>query len=96
MEMQLRFVTKEEAHKLIDESPGNGIYVLTYKNTTGISNTGQYIKKKEGKKMVDKAKILILSEDEISRKINLHKFFESFPNYRREKTMKSILLPKLE
>lgn len=31
MEKQLRFVSKEEAHKLIDEMPGDGILVeLSY------------------------------------------------------------------
>ena len=56
MGMQLKFITKEEAHKLIDEMPGTRIMMLTYNSNIGISEDGRYIKKKCGKKYTDKAK----------------------------------------
>ena len=47
MKTQLSFVSKEEAHKLIDESPGNNVLILTYNVETGMSDTGRHIKKKK-------------------------------------------------
>ena len=40
MERQFRFVSKEEAHKLIDEDSGNEVLILTYSNMVGISDQG--------------------------------------------------------
>ena len=96
METQLSFVTKEEAHRLIDSIPGDGIFVLTYNEEVGMSDNGKYIKKKKGNKLVDKAKVLVLSKNNITT-LNLHDiFFNDFGEYRREGTVKTILIPQLE
>ena len=96
METQLSFMTKEDAHKFIDELPGDGIYVLTYSEKTGKSYTGKFIKKKKGNKLVDKAKVIVLSESKITT-LNLHDvLFNSFDEYKREGIIKTILIPKLE
>lgn len=96
MGTQLSFITKEEAHKFIDEIPGDGIYVLTYSEETGKSDEGKFIKKKKGNKLVDKAKVIVKSESKITS-LNLHDvFFNSFDNYKREGTIKTILIPQLE
>ena len=59
MEVQLKFVTKEEAHEIINSIPGDGVFVLTYSNKTGKSDNGKYIKKKRGNRLVDNAKTLV-------------------------------------
>ncbi len=97
MGTQLKLVSKEEAHRLIDEVPGDMIMVLTYNSKIGISDTGKYIKKKRGITMVDKASVLVLIENNPIRTLNLHsRCFSDFSCYRKEKIDKSILLPKLE
>ena len=94
--MQLSFISKEDAHKIIDSMPGNGIFVLTYNEKSGMSDNGKYIKKKSGNKMVDKAKVVVLSESKITT-LNLHDvFFNSFEEYKREGIVKTIMIPKLE
>lgn len=95
--MQLKFITKEEAHKLIDEMPGEFIMMLTYDSKIGISSTGKYIKKKNGKKYTDKANVLVLEEYSPIRMLNLHdKLFCDLSNYKKEDIVRSILLTKLE
>lgn len=97
MGTQLRFVTKEEAHRLIDETPGTGVMILTYDNSVGISDSGKFIRKKRGKKMVDKASVLVLAESNPVITLNLHgKYFSDFSRYDKENIDKSILLAKLE
>ena len=49
MKMQLRKMTKEEAHRAIDETKGDTVFVLTYDKNIGISNNGKHVKKKKGK-----------------------------------------------
>ena len=44
MDTQLRYVTKEELHKMIDEMPGDELMVLTYKKDIGISDNGKMLK----------------------------------------------------
>lgn len=44
--MQLKRVSKEEAHKIIDEVPGNSLMVLTYDGIIGMSDYGKYMKKR--------------------------------------------------
>lgn len=99
MEAQLRFMTKEEAHKLIDSIPGDGTFVLTYDSKIGKSDTGKYIKKKASNKLVDKAKVLVLSQSQITT-LNLHDiFFNDFEEYMDRKKVgivKTILVPQLE
>lgn len=96
MEKQLSFMTKEDAHKYIDSIPGDGVFVLTYSEKTGKSDNGKYIKKKKGNKLVDKAKVVVLSESQITT-LNLHDvFFNSFEEYKREGTIRTILIPQLE
>jgi len=97
METQLKFVTKEEAHRLIDEAPGNGIMIIQYSSMLGISDQGRYIRKKKGKKYVDKSSVLVLAQNNPVAMLNLHqKYFSDFTCYERENIVKSILLPKLE
>ena len=96
METQLSFMSKEEAHKLIDSIPSDGIYVFTYSEKTGISNNGKIMKKKKGNKMIDKAKVIVLSKSQITT-LNLHDiFFNDFNEYRREGIIRTIMIPKLE
>lgn len=96
METQLRFVSKEEAHRLIDQAPGTGIMILTYNNNIGISDNGKFIKKRCGKRMVDKASVLVLAESNPVITLNLHgNFFGDFSRYDKEIIDKSILLAKL-
>ena len=97
MEMQLNFVSKEEARKMIDELPGDGVYIMTYNGTMGISDNGRYIKKKKGKKMVEKSSTIILQQNSFVPKLDLYKnLFSDFSDYNRESIIKSILLPQLE
>lgn len=97
METQLKFVTKEEAHKLIDDIPGNGVMILTYKDDIGISDCGKYTKKKKGKRFVDKANILVLKSNSPIMTLNLHdKIFTDFSNYDREHIVRTILLTQRE
>ena len=87
--MQFRIVSKEEAHKLIDEVPGNKVMVLSYNNLIGISNYRKCIKKKKGKKLVDKYSIIILSESNPVITLNLHRLD-------LKNISKCIILPKIE
>jgi len=90
-------ISKEEAHRLIDEIPGNSIMVLTYNRKVGISDNGKYIKKKKGKILVDKASVLVLAEKNPILTLNLHnKCIVDFSCYNKEKIDRSILFPKLE
>ena len=97
MEMQLKKVTKEEAHKMVDEVEEDTIFVLTYDKNIGISDNGKRVKKKKGKLMVNQSDLIILSEEEPVRTLSLynnqHRFFDIF---KRENIIKSIILPKLE
>lgn len=97
MEKQLRFVSKEEAHKLIDNAPGNGVLILTYNNVIGISDLGQYVKKKKSKKLVDKSATLVLADSRPIITLNLHdRIVKDFSEYDREEIVKTIMLAKLE
>lgn len=97
MEKQLRFVSKEEAHKLIDEMPGSGVLIMTYDNSIGISDHGKYIKKKRGKGYIDKSKTVVLVENRPIMMLNLHdKFIKDFSGYNGENIVRSIMLAKLE
>ena len=95
MNTQLKYVTKEELHKMIDEMPGDELMVLTYKKDTGISDNGKMIKKKKTKVFVDRATIIIMTESKPIRKVDLEGNFCIFP-YMKNKIIKSILLPQLE
>lgn len=97
MEMQLRFVSKEEAHQLIDSIPGNGVLIMTYDNDNGISNQGRYVRKKKGKKYVDKSNTLVLVDSRPILSLNLHnKIIKDLSTYKEENIVKSIMLAKLE
>ena len=95
MDTQLRYVTKEELHKMIDEMPGDELMVLTYKKDTGISDHGRMIKKKKTKVYVDKATIIMMSESKPIRKVDLEGNFFKFPCM-SSNIIKTILLPQLE
>lgn len=97
MGVQLKIVSKKEAYKLIDEVPGDSVLIIKYNNMLGISNCGKHIKKRKGKKLVDKSSVVVLSQNNPVTMLNLHnRFFSDFSNYNRENTVKSILLPHLE
>lgn len=97
MEKHLRFISKEEVHKLIDESPGDCVLVLTYDNTIGISKLGKKVKKRKSKKIVDKSKTLVLVDSRPILAINLHdKIIRDFSEYNKENIVRSIMLAKLE
>lgn len=97
MEKQLRFVSKEEAHKLIDDSPGNSVLILTYNNTIGMSEFAKQIKKKKSKNYVDKFKTLVLVDSRPILIINLHdKIIRDLKEYSKENISRSIMLAKLE
>lgn len=95
MEMQLKHVTKEELHKMIDEIPEEKLMVLTYKKDIGISDNGKMLKKKKTKKLVDKATLLIMTESNPIRKVDLEGNFGLF-DINRENMVKTILFPQLE
>lgn len=95
MDTQLKYVTKEELHRMIDETPGDELMVLTYKKDTGISDTGKMIKKKKTKVFVDRAKILVLTETKPIRKVDLEGEFCKIP-FINNNMIKSILLPQIE
>ena len=97
MEQQLRFVSKEEAHRLIDDIPGEGVLIMTYNKMIGISDQGRYIKKKRSKKYVDKSTTLVLVDSRPILTLNLHnKIINDFSGYNREDIVRSIMLEKLE
>lgn len=94
---KLLIVTKEEARRMIDESPGNTVLVLQYDSSYGISDHGQRIKKKKGKQMVDRSSVVVLSQSNPVTMLNLHKdFFSKLDNYKMEGIVRSIMIPKLE
>ena len=95
MGMQLKHVTKEELHKMIDEIPEEKLMVLTYKKDIGISDNGKMLKKKKTKKLVDKATLLIMTESNPIRKVDLEGNFGLF-DINRENMVKTILFPQLE
>ena len=95
MDTQLRCMTKEELHKKIDEMPGDKLMVMTYEKDTGISDKGRMIKKKKTKIYVDQANIIILSESNPIRKVDLEGNFFKFPCV-SSNIIKTILLPQLE
>ena len=97
METQFKFVSKKYAHDLIDKMPGDKILVLTYKEKNGISDYGKRVKKKKGKKLVDKANVIVLAENDPIMTLNLHdKIFNDLSHYNRDSIVKSIVLVKLE
>lgn len=97
MESRLKFVSKEEAHKLIDNAPGDRVLVLTYNGVIGISDQGKYIRKKRSKKLVDKSTTLVLTDDSPILTLNLHdKIIKDFSNYNKENIVRTMMLAQLE
>lgn len=96
MEMQLKIVSKSEVHKIIDEIPGDTVFVLSYDKTIGFSDTGKHIKKKKCNKIVDKSDEITLSENEITKMLNIYNEQKKFDFFNRGNIVKSILIPKLE
>ena len=96
MKMQLRYISKQELHKMIDEIPEEKLMVLTQKKDVGISDNGKMLKKKKTKKLVDKATLLILTESNPIRKVDLEGNFGLFKTINRENIIKTILFPQLE
>ena len=95
MDTQLRKVSREELHKMIDEIPEDELMVLTYRKDKGISDGGKKMKKKKTKILVDKATILILTENKPIRRVDLEGDFNRF-SISRHNIIKSILFPQIE
>ena len=94
--MQLKYMRKEELHKMIDEIPEEKLIVLTYKKDSGISDNGKMLKKKKTKKLVDKATLLIMTESNPIRKVDLEGDFGFFKTINKDNIIKTILFPHLE
>ena len=94
METQLKRVTKEELHRMIDEVPEDELMVLTYRKDTGISDNGKMLKKKKTKTLVNRATIFILSEQNPIKKVDLEGDFGIFRNINRGNVIKTILFPR--
>lgn len=93
METQLKFVSKEKAHEMIDKAPGRMILMITYNQEVGISDCGKYIRKKKGKKLVDRASAVVLVKSNPVIMLNLHsQFMDELSSSRKEKIVRLILL----
>lgn len=71
--MQFKIVSREEAHKIVDKAPTNSVIVLTYNGVIGMSDYGKRIKKRSGKRLIDKYPIIVLSDSRLITILNLHK-----------------------
>lgn len=91
--MELKYVSKTELHKMIDELPDEDFLVLTYKKDIGISDNGKWLKKKKTKNLVDKATTLVLTETKPVRKVDLEGNFGILPCFDTSNIIKSILIP---
>lgn len=69
--MQVCRIDKYEAHSFIDGTLGNKIMLLSFDRKRGISGPGKRIRKKRGKRLVDRASIIIYSETEYTKKLDL-------------------------
>ena len=96
MEMRLKYVTKEQAHKMIDEVEGDTIFVLSYNKDKGISNNGKHISKKKGKNVISKSDEIELFETELTKILSLYKSKRWRNIFSKDNIIKTILLPKLE
>ena len=96
METQFRYMSKEELHKMIDEIPEEELMVLTLKKDSGISDNGKMFKKKKTKMFIDRSTLIVLTESNPIRKVDLEGAFYKIPCIKNTNIIKSILLPKLE
>lgn len=96
MEMQLKKVTKEQAHRMIDEVEGDTVFILSYNKNEGVSNNGKHVSKKKGNKVVSQSDEIELFENELTKVLNLYKEHKCFDIFNRDNIVKTILLPKLE
>lgn len=94
MEMQLKRVTKEELHKMIDDMPEDEFKVLTFRKDVGISDNGKMLKKKKTKVLIDKATLLVLTESDPIKKVDLEGDFGIFRNINKGNVIKTILFPR--
>lgn len=97
MGMQLRFEKKEEVINLINSLPEDRIAIVNFDGIIGISGKVRHVKKKRSKRMINKAKTIVLCEDDLVTMINLHKtIFTDLNKPIREDTIKSILLANVK
>lgn len=73
--MQVCRIDKYEAHGFIDGTLDNKIMLFSFDKAKGISDPGKRIRKKRGKRLVDRASIIIYSVN-ISRHENHRYTFE--------------------
>lgn len=69
--MQVCRIGKYEAHGFIDGAVGNKIMLLSFDRKRGISESGKRIRKKRGKRLVDKASIIVYSETVYTKQLDL-------------------------
>ena len=69
--MQVCRIDKYEAHGFIDGTLGNKIMLRSCDRKRGITGPGRRIRKKRGKRLVDRASIIIYSETEYTKKLDL-------------------------
>lgn len=92
-------VTKEEAIKKIQEMPDDALFVLTFdfEDENGISNSGEYIDKPGGEKIIGEAKTRVFSGNQYMSQLNLYNVFQKdIKNIEPKGAMKTILLRGLE
>ena len=69
--MQVCRIDKYEAHGFIDGTLDNKIMLFSFDKAKGISDPGKRIRKKRVKRLVDRASIIIYSETEYMKKLDL-------------------------
>lgn len=93
MQTQLKIVTKDEAHKYIDENPEKEFLIITFNKRKGISDNGKFVNKKKCIKMTDEAETIVLSGLSPFVKLDLHDtFFANFTDFDEGNIVKSIML----
>ena len=95
MDSQIKYISKEELHKMIDEFPEGEFMIMTYDKDKGISDNGKMVNKNKTKILANKSTLIILTEGKPIMKVDLEGDFGGLFNKNRN-IIKSILIPKLE
>ena len=94
MDSQIKYISKEELHKMIDEFPEGEFMVMTYDKDKGISDNGKMVNKNKTKILANKSTLIILTDGKPVKKVDLEGDFGGLFNKRN--IIKSILIPQLE
>ena len=89
MRKELSITSKREAEHLIDNVKNKKIYILKYNKEKGLTVNKSFVRKKMGKKYIDKAQMLILSKDKI---ITLNCYYSTLMNKRKMKNIMYTIL----